>query len=66
LIRTFGAWPKLKETGVWEQRQIRRAIELGLGASGPHQVELLSRSVTGPDAEFDKLVDTIRRDLSKA
>jgi hypothetical protein len=51
---------------VWEQHQIRKAIELGLGASGPHQVELLARSVAGPDAGFDKLVDTIRLDLSKA
>ena len=64
LIRTFDAWPKLKEKGIWEQRQIRRAIELGLGASGPHQVELLTRSVGRPDAGFDKLVDTIRRDLA--
>jgi len=66
LVRTFGAWPKLAEQSVWEQRQIRKAIELGLGAGGPHQVELLTRSVAGPDAGFDKLVDTIRRELSKA
>src|SRR5947209_14619079 len=66
LIRTFGAWPKVAGMTVWEQRQIRKAIELGLGASGPHQVELLTRAVPGPDAGFDKLVDTIRRDLSQA
>src|SRR5206468_2391203 len=66
LIRTFGAWPKVAGMTVWKQRQIRKAIELGLGASGPHQVELLTRSLAGPDAGFDKLVDTIRRDLSRA
>lgn len=66
LIRSFGAWPKVAGMSVWEQRQIRRAIELGLGVSGPDQVELVTRSVSGPDAGFNRLVDTIRRDLANA
>ena len=66
LIRSFGAWPKVAGMRVWEQRQIRRAIELGLGVSGPDQVELVTRSVSGPDAGFNRLVDTIRRDLANA
>ncbi|MGH7165599.1 MAG: DUF362 domain-containing protein [Nitrospiraceae bacterium] len=65
LVRSFGAWPQLMERGVWEQRQIRRAVELKLGVSGPDQIELVARSVTGSDPDFDKLVDAIRRDLAQ-
>lgn len=65
LIRSFGAWPKLTEQGVWEQRQIKRAIELGLGVGGQGRVELVTHSVAGPEAQFERLVDTIRRDLEK-
>lgn len=66
LLRSFGAWPKLMEKGVWEQRQIRRAIELKLGVSGPDQIELVTQSVGGSDPDFDKLATAIRRDLAKA
>ena len=64
LIRSFGAWPKLMERGVWEQRQIRRAIELKLGVTGPDEIELVTRSLAGSDLEFGKQVDAIRRDLA--
>src|SRR5947199_7853861 len=63
LIRTFGAWPKVTELAVWEQRQIKRAIELGLGVQGPRHIELVTQSLAGPDASFDRLVATIRKDL---
>src|SRR5256712_2533157 len=63
LIRTFGAWPQVTEQAVWEQRQIKRAIELGLGIRGPSQIELVTQSLAGPDASFERLVATIRKDL---
>ncbi len=63
LIRTFGAWPQVTEQGVWEQRQIKRAIELGLGIQGPSHIELVTQSLAGPDASFERLVATIRKDL---
>ncbi|OLB64018.1 MAG: hypothetical protein AUH96_10110 [Nitrospirae bacterium 13_2_20CM_2_61_4] len=63
LIRTFGAWPKVTEQAVWEQRQIKRAIELGLGVQGPRHIELVTRSLARPDASFERLVATIRKDL---
>ena len=64
VIRTFGAWPQVTAQGVWEQRQIKRAIELGLGIHGPSQVELVSQSLSGPDASFERLVATVRKDLT--
>src|SRR5438309_1532432 len=63
LIRTFGAWPQVTEQAVWEQRQIKRAIELGLGIQGPSHIELVTQSLAGPDASFERLVATIRKDL---
>src|SRR5207245_5612415 len=63
VIRTFGAWPQVTEQAVWEQRQIKRAIELGLGAQGPSHIELVTQSLAGPDASFERLVATIREDL---
>ncbi|MEW6543360.1 MAG: DUF362 domain-containing protein [Nitrospirota bacterium] len=63
LVRSFGAWPKVAERGVWEQRQIKKAIELGLGVSGPERVDLVTQSVSGSDERFERLVGTLRRDL---
>lgn len=65
LIRTYGAWSKVAGTSVWNQRQIRRAIELGLGVAGPDDVELVAASVSGPDVGFEKLVEKIRKDFSQ-
>ena len=64
LIRTFGAWPKLTDKSVWEQRQIKRAIELGLGVSGPGGFDLVAHSVTGSNPAFDQLVANIHRELA--
>src|SRR2546428_10171802 len=53
LIRTFGAWPKVTEQAVWEQRQIKRAIELGLGAQGPSHIE--DRKSTRLNSSHDQI-----------
>lgn len=65
LIRTFGSWPKVEGKSPWEQRQIKRAIELGLGVSHPDQIELVTQSVSGPHEGFGKLVEKIRQDISR-
>jgi hypothetical protein len=49
----------------WEQRQIKKAIELGLGAKGPEQIELVTVSVAEPDEGFEKLAEKIRQDIGK-
>jgi uncharacterized protein (DUF362 family) len=65
LIRSFGVWDKVLERSVWQQRQIRRAMELGLGVNGPGEMELLTMSVSGGDAEFERRVETVRKDLAR-
>jgi uncharacterized protein (DUF362 family) len=32
LIKKFGRWPMVTDKDVWEQKQVKRALELGLGA----------------------------------
>ena len=64
LIRSFGAWPKLQAGSPWDQRQVKRAVELGLGAGRPDRIVLRARSLLGPDDEFERLVDRLRADVN--
>ena len=66
LIRSYGAWPKVQGMTVWAQRQIKRAGELGLGARGPNQMELLVRSLEPQNDEFARRAETVRRDVMSA
>ena len=61
LIKAFGRWDLVAAKGVWEQVQIQRAMALGLGARGPHEVALVAEDLTGRHDEFAALVATIRR-----
>lgn len=65
VIRSFGAWPKLQNRRIWEQRQLKRAAELNLGSGGPEGVELLVRSVDRPTAAFQRLAEAVRRDVGE-
>ncbi len=60
LIKAFGRWDLVTAKGVWEQVQIRRAIALGLGTTGPEEMELVAEDLTGQNREFAALVAHIR------
>lgn len=62
-LRTYGVWRKVMETPVWRQRQIVRAMELGLGLGKPGRLRLITASLTGTTPEFEEVVTKIRRDL---
>ena len=48
ILRYFGTTPAVSQGPIFEQEQIARAVELGLGAGSPEEIEL----VTGdPDSE---------------
>ncbi|GIX48514.1 MAG: hypothetical protein KatS3mg131_2725 [Candidatus Tectimicrobiota bacterium] len=57
LLKHFGQWPPVAGKGVWEQRQIRRAVALGLGAGDKTQVAL--RAPTATDATLARLLAAI-------
>lgn len=59
LIKHFGKWDWVNRMRPWDQRQVRRAIEVGLGAKGPEEVAIVA-STLGADPEFDRLVDGVK------
>ncbi len=42
LLRYYGTTPQVSRGPIWEQEQIARAVELGLGAAGPEEIELVT------------------------
>jgi len=63
LLRSFGTWPKLQGKRIGEQRQIKRAVELGLGVGSGREIELISDAVDGAPPAFTQLVEHMRREL---
>lgn len=58
VIRSFGKWEPVTGKGVWEQRQIRHALALGIGKG---KREIILRSGEG-DGRFRELVAAVRRE----
>ncbi len=42
LLRYFGTTPAVSQGTIFQQEQIARAVELGLGVAGPEQIELVT------------------------
>jgi uncharacterized protein (DUF362 family) len=60
VLRHWGTTPEVAEGPIFEQEQIARSVELGLGADGPEKIHL----VTG-DAESESYASEIRQVLSR-
>lgn len=63
LIRSYGAWSKVQGKPVWEERQIKRARELGLGVTGPADMELLVHTFDPTDETFRRRAEAVRTDI---
>jgi uncharacterized protein (DUF362 family) len=61
LLRHFGTTPEVSRGAIFDQEQIARAVQLGLGVTGPDGIEL----VTG-DADSAAYARTIRAVLDGA
>ncbi|MFX1370092.1 MAG: DUF362 domain-containing protein [Promethearchaeota archaeon] len=59
LLRTLGTTPHVSEGPIFEQEQIARAVELGIGISAFDEIEFLTDS---PDSE--KLVERIKAEFA--
>lgn len=59
LIKAFGLWESVAGKSVWDQRQIRRAVEAGLGARSGNEIRLLTASLEENRA-FDDLMHKVR------
>lgn len=60
ILRYFGTTPVVGEGPIFEQEQIARAVELGLGVAGPEQIELIT-----DDPESTAYADEIRQILQQ-
>jgi uncharacterized protein (DUF362 family) len=60
LLKSLGANEAIMSRGIFEQEQIARAVELGLGVSGPGSIEIVTA-----DAESRACADTLRAILAK-
>jgi uncharacterized protein (DUF362 family) len=58
MLRILGTTPQVANGPVFEQEQIARAVELGIGVSSPDDIEFVTDS---PDS--DKLVEQIQKKL---
>lgn len=58
ILRYFGTTPAVSERPVFQQDQIARAVELGLGVESPDQIELIAG-----DAESKEFAKSIREIL---
>lgn len=59
ILRMFGTTPEVSRGRVFDQEQIARAAELGLGATGPEQIEFITA-----DAQSAEFASSVREFLS--
>ena len=64
VIMAFGGWQRLKTITIWEQRQIKRAIEVHLGITNPSELKIVSRCLGADKSGFDKLIEKIHHNLN--
>jgi uncharacterized protein (DUF362 family) len=60
ILRLHGGNPTISRGRVFDQEQIARAVQLGLGANGPEQIDLVT-----DDPESRKLTDRVREILAR-
>jgi uncharacterized protein (DUF362 family) len=60
LLKSLGSNKAIMETKIFEQEQIARAAELGLGASGPDEIEIVTS-----DDKSAQYADRIRKILQQ-
>jgi uncharacterized protein (DUF362 family) len=61
MLKHLGANEAIMRRGIFQQEQIARAVELGLGAAGPDSIEI----VTAADAESRSCADSLRKILAQ-
>ncbi len=58
IIKSFDRWERLKDTSPWQMRQVKRAVELGLGAADSGEMKVLTESLD-QNQEFVRLMNSI-------
>jgi uncharacterized protein (DUF362 family) len=61
VLKHYSELPQIREVDVWEQRQVKRAMELELGVVREDQIELLEMDLEPSIPGYQSLVKTIRK-----
>jgi uncharacterized protein (DUF362 family) len=61
VLKNYSQVPQIKEVDVWEQRQVKRAVELGLGVKGADEIELLERDLEPNIPGFKGVIEMVRK-----
>jgi hypothetical protein len=61
VLKHYSPLPQIKGVDVWEQRQVKRAIELGLGVKREDEIELLERDLEPNIPGFKGVIETVRK-----
>lgn len=60
IIKQFGKWPEVVNEDIWEQKQIKRAVDLRLGV-GKGQIGLKIKALKGHNSDFNNLVQQVKK-----
>ena len=60
LLRILGTTPEVTNSSIFEQEQIKRAVELGIGIASPDEIEFITDS-----EESEELVKRVKEELAK-
>jgi uncharacterized protein (DUF362 family) len=63
VLKHYSGLPQIKDVDVWEQRQVKRAIELGLGVKGEDEIELLEKDLAPEMLGFEEVLRTVRKEV---
>lgn len=58
LLKLYGAKGKIANESVFEQDQIKRAAELGIGVRSPSEIKLVALN-SGAETELERLTQTL-------
>jgi len=61
ILKHYSDLPRIRDVNVWDQRQVKRAIELGLGVKGAKELELQERDLETTLPGFKAVMETARK-----
>jgi uncharacterized protein (DUF362 family) len=65
VLKNYSELPQIREVDVWEQRQVKRAIELGLGVQRGDEIELLEADLDQNIPGFRAAIEMVRSAVLK-
>lgn len=62
VLKSFGRWQRILSSSPWETRQVKRAVELGIGARSGKELELVTASLDA-DPAFHALMQKVKSSI---